>query len=181
MSTEKTVLQFKDKCHKAVNCHYYALTDKGVGTYKKSDLTHFCQSPGSLIIQKDNPAYFNDKCDNFPNKTSSMANTWIPSVEYTEVDDLSQCSDKCSDNGYFSYVQLDKNLKKCGILNQIVESNNVTFCTLSGYTTYSKKWEIANCKPIARMYRLSRHIGYTLRGLLLTRGWANWAGCGIFW
>ena len=30
-------------------------------------------------------------------------------------------------------------------------------------------------------YRLSRHIGYTLRGLLLGRGWAYCAGCGIFW
>ena len=34
-------------------------------------------------------------------------------------------------------------------------------------------------KAIEDTYRLSRHIGYTLRGLLLRRGWANRAGCGI--
>ena len=154
---EDSILQFQKECHDDEDCNFYAISDKGdtpgVGRYKRTKYTHFCQSPGSLVIQKDNPAYFNNQCDaHFPNNTCSMANTWIPSVEYTEVDDLSQCSDKCSDNGYFSYVQLDKNLKKCGILNQIVESNNVTFCTLSGYTTYSKKWERANCKQIARMY-----------------------------
>ena len=32
-----------------------------------------------------------------------------------------------------------------------------------------------------KISRLSRHIGYTLRGLLLGRGWAYWAGCGTFW
>ena len=149
---EDSILMLKKKCHNHDKCQFYTVAD-GVWMYKKIDFTHFCKSPGSLVIQKDNPAYFNEQCSSQigDNTTRSKANTWIPSVGYTEVDDLSQCSDKCSENGFFSFfISDDKKLKKCGILNQTVKSNNETFCTLSGYTTYSKKWEIGNCKSIAR-------------------------------
>ena len=149
--TRPSFIKFMEQdCENVKGCYYLSITkDKGFQSFKTSDITHFCESPGSLIIQKDNPAYFNDKCSaHFSNNTGILANTWIPSVEYTKVDDISKCSDKCSENGYYSW---NNDLKQCGILNQTVESNNATFCTLSGYTTYSKKWEFGNCKPIAGM------------------------------
>ena len=151
-SSDPFLDDFKDKCQTHPNCHYYATSETGVATYKKgNNETHFCQSKGGLVILKGNSKYFDERCvADFPNNPDacSLADTWIPSLEYTQVANLTECSDRCPDNGFYSW---NEDWKKCGILNQKDEDNNATFCTLSGYTTFSKACETSNCKKITGM------------------------------